>query len=156
MYADRVKYFGNDWTRDAILVDQQKYFNRWPSRRFIPRQESIQISCDATALSCSARGILDYDHVSEERNVHAWGVATFYYLLKFSSPNAMPQILEEAGDTTERHQETISDNSGSMQIPVPIPIPQHTRNDNSNCYSGGCCPAGMTVQGGICKPYRGR
>ncbi len=24
-----------------------------------------------------------------------------------------------------------------------------------NCYYGGCCPPGMTIQGGVCKPYRG-
>ena len=26
----------------------------------------------------------------------------------------------------------------------------------SNCYAGGCCPQGMTIQGGVCQPYRGR
>ncbi len=24
-----------------------------------------------------------------------------------------------------------------------------------NCYYGGCCPPGMTIQGGACRPYRG-
>lgn len=24
-----------------------------------------------------------------------------------------------------------------------------------NCYRGGCCPQGMTIQGGACRPYRG-
>jgi hypothetical protein len=24
-----------------------------------------------------------------------------------------------------------------------------------NCYAGGCCPPGMTIQGGACQPYRG-
>ncbi len=24
-----------------------------------------------------------------------------------------------------------------------------------NCYYNGCCPAGMTIQNGVCKPYRG-
>ncbi len=24
-----------------------------------------------------------------------------------------------------------------------------------NCYAGGCCPPGMTIQGGACRPYRG-
>ncbi len=24
-----------------------------------------------------------------------------------------------------------------------------------NCYANGCCPPGMTVQGGACRPYRG-
>lgn len=24
-----------------------------------------------------------------------------------------------------------------------------------NCYDGGCCPRGMTIQDGVCKPYRG-
>ncbi len=23
-----------------------------------------------------------------------------------------------------------------------------------NCYWTGCCPPGMTIQGGVCKPYR--
>ncbi len=25
----------------------------------------------------------------------------------------------------------------------------------NNCYYNGCCPPGMTIQGGVCKPYRG-
>ena len=25
-----------------------------------------------------------------------------------------------------------------------------------NCYAGGCCPQGMTIQDGVCQPYRGR
>jgi hypothetical protein len=24
-----------------------------------------------------------------------------------------------------------------------------------NCYYNGCCPTGMTIQGGACRPYRG-
>lgn len=24
-----------------------------------------------------------------------------------------------------------------------------------NCYWNGCCPQGMTIQGGVCRPYRG-
>jgi hypothetical protein len=24
-----------------------------------------------------------------------------------------------------------------------------------NCYYNGCCPRGMTIQDGVCKPYRG-
>ncbi len=24
-----------------------------------------------------------------------------------------------------------------------------------NCYYNGCCPPGMTIQGGACRPYRG-
>lgn len=24
-----------------------------------------------------------------------------------------------------------------------------------NCYAGGCCPRGYTIQDGVCKPYRG-
>ena len=24
-----------------------------------------------------------------------------------------------------------------------------------NCYYNGCCPQGMTIQNGVCQPYRG-
>ncbi len=29
------------------------------------------------------------------------------------------------------------------------------RGRGRNCYGGGCCPRGMTIQDGVCKPYRG-
>ena len=30
------------------------------------------------------------------------------------------------------------------------------RSRGGNCYAGGCCPQGMTIQDGVCQPYRGR
>lgn len=107
IYADQVKYFGKPQSRDEVLSDQQAYFGRWPNRRFSPRPDSIQISCDTADLSCVARGILDYDHTSIERNAHAWGVATFYYVLKFSTPDSIPSIVEESGATTDHHLEPL-------------------------------------------------
>jgi len=39
------------------------------------------------------------------------------------------------------------------QYYYPPPPPYYYR--GGNCYSDGCCPPGMTIQGGACKPYRG-
>jgi hypothetical protein len=123
IYADQVTYFGKLQSRDAILNDQQAYFERWPSRRFIPRQDTVQVSCDPKALSCVVRGVLDYDHNSPDRNAHAWGVATFNYVLNFASLGSTPTIVEEGGETTERHLEPLSSfSTGQSPSPPQQPI----------------------------------
>jgi hypothetical protein len=39
--------------------------------------------------------------------------------------------------------------------PPPPPYGYYRQPYGGNCYRNGCCPPGMTIQGGECKPYRG-
>jgi hypothetical protein len=36
------------------------------------------------------------------------------------------------------------------------PPPPYYYGGGANCYAGGCCPPGMTIQGGECRPYQGQ
>jgi hypothetical protein len=98
MYGDRVTYFGKSLARDQVVEQLTASLARWPQRTYKPRAQTTQIACDPSALLCTAKGIMDFDARSLERNERSWGSATFEFHLRFQSPDGAPQIEYESGE----------------------------------------------------------
>jgi hypothetical protein len=117
-YAERVAYFDKPYTREQVLVELQRFNERWPIRSYRMQPSSLVINCDESAMTCAANGLLDFDCRSVERSQRSSGVATFAYLLKFSSPLETPVIVEERGEVKARRIEPFV-----FAAPVPAPQP---------------------------------
>ena len=117
-YADRVNYFGKSLSRDEVLAEFRNFMERWPSRYYQPKQETLEIYCEESSLICAAKGLIDFDSRSPSRNERSWGVATFEYRLQFSPLNAYPKIFYEAGEPKQRNREPLSSTPPS-QFPTP-------------------------------------
>ena len=107
MYDDTVTYFGKDLQRDRVLEQQTGFLSRWPQRKYKPRDTATQIQCDGSTLACSARGTLDFDARSPERNERSWGVASFEFRIRFEGSELVPKIGYEGGEPLSRQKETL-------------------------------------------------
>jgi TPR repeat protein len=119
-YADQVSYYGKTYSREQIIAEQKGFNDRWPIRQYKMQQGSLQINCDEQSLTCSAKGLLDFDSRSPARNQRSSGVATFEYELKFASLEAPPNITLEAGEVRTRNVEPYSPSS---QTPLATSAP---------------------------------
>ena len=104
MYSDTVTYFGKDLQRDRVLEQLTGFLNRWPQRKYKPRETATQIDCDGSTLACTAKGILDFDARSPERNERSWGVASFEFRIRFEGDGMAPQIMYEGGEPLSRQK----------------------------------------------------
>jgi hypothetical protein len=105
-YADQISYFGEALSRDEMIARADKWFARWPSRRYVPRESSYEIFCETTQQTCKAKGTLDFRAESLERQESSTGVATFDIALSFEWVGG-PRIISENGQTLERHKGAI-------------------------------------------------
>ena len=108
IYADQVTFFGQSYSRGQVIGELQKAAARWPMEEYSIKPGSLQIDCDEQLLTCRARGFLDFDARSPARNQRSWGVASFEYVLKFTSSGTAPKILLESGETKARNLEPLA------------------------------------------------
>ena len=98
MYANSVLYYGKPTSREMVLADKRRFFERWPERVYKLRPETLTTSCDAGA--CSLSGILDWNASSPVRMVQASGVAKFEYVVAIAG--TLPRITSETSSVVER------------------------------------------------------
>ena len=138
-YADQVTYYGKSYSRGQVMADLQGFYNRWPVRQYVIEQGSLKIDCEVQSLTCSAKGLLDFDARSPDRQQRSFGSASFDYVLNFASLTAQPLITQEEGEVKARNVEPFT-------YSAPPPSGYQTWNG---------CPPNYTIQGGVCKPYQG-
>ena len=109
IYADQVSYFNKDLSRDQVIEREAKFLARWPIRVYKPKNGQIFVSCDASALICSASGVLEFDARSLARNQRSVGEATFRYRLQFSAQGEYPpKVILEHGTVLNRNVQPLS------------------------------------------------
>lgn len=109
LYANEVLYFGKNVDKKSILVDKEKFFNRWPNRAYRLDRDQFYVSC--LAQSCTVNGQVDWQTSSPQRNADANGSASFSYTLDFS--NGSPLIVAETSTVTKRDR--------AYTVPPPQP-----------------------------------
>jgi len=110
IYSDTVRYFGKEMSRQDVITEQQRFLARWPVRQYIPKDGTVMINCDASALVCSATGVIQFDARSTARNRRSSGEAMFEYLLRFSSVyEKTPTIVSEDGKLLSRNLQAVPD-----------------------------------------------
>lgn len=111
-YSSTTDYFGKSRSRDDILKDLTRWFERWPKRLYVPQRKSTMIKCDHTNSICEVEGLLDFIAESPDRNERSVGLATFSFRLNFADNSSEPKILSENGRTLQRHKEELVPSGG--------------------------------------------
>lgn len=93
-YADWLNYYGKKSSFASVYSDKQRYFERWPTRRYAIREDTVRASCDARL--CVVTGVLDWHVASAKRNKRASGVASFRYVLEQVAGNL--RVISEEGE----------------------------------------------------------
>jgi DnaJ domain len=76
-YADRVLYYGNLKSRQAVLVDKRHLLDRWPERLYEIQPDSVTVQCVADV--CRVSGLIDWQTRSPRRAASASGIVRFEY-----------------------------------------------------------------------------
>jgi len=99
-YAERVVFYGNDWTREDVLRDKRSFVQRWPQRDYRLEAGSLASSCDAAGRRCEASYVLRWEARSPERNARSRGRSVVELTLERREGGLV--ILRESGRTLER------------------------------------------------------
>jgi hypothetical protein len=96
-YAPQVVSYGSKpISRYALMQEKEKsLFDRWPSRKYSIRPNTLNVACDAVASTCSVTGVLDWDYATR------YGSSSFAYTVLVQGDQAT--IVKEDGATLERH-----------------------------------------------------
>ena len=114
IYAETVRYFGKELSREQVMAQVQRFIERWPVRQYTPKEGSVTIDCDEALFACAVKGQVQFDAQSSTLNKRSTGLATFEYSLSFRSPEQVPKITVENGAVLERNMEPLSFETGGF------------------------------------------
>jgi hypothetical protein len=101
-YGEQVQYYGKMAGREDLIADKRQFVQRWPLRRYIVREPSLGVHCEASR-TCSARAMSDWATFNPQTMARARGVAEVQYSIDWST--SVPRIVAEHGKVVERSKE---------------------------------------------------
>ncbi len=101
LYSDKVRYFGDDLSKEEVIVRLDRFVKRWPWRNY-KAQGPITTICDEAAMQCTIKGRLKFDARSAARKQRSYGTAEFSYLLQYLPNRTAPVIIAEDGRVIDR------------------------------------------------------
>jgi len=99
MVADPIQYLGRPIARRVLMAQETAWGQRWPDRRFTTRQDSLQVSCNMSAI-CAITGVVDFDLHSALRGMASTGSYRFTMRVSFAGP---ARLLSISQDPLPRH-----------------------------------------------------
>jgi hypothetical protein len=76
-YAYVIDFYGKRVEREAVKKEKARFVQRWPIRRYVPRADTIRVSCSSNLPVCRVTGLVDFQCESPERQARTAGVARF-------------------------------------------------------------------------------
>jgi hypothetical protein len=101
LYSDDVNYYGKRMSKSDIIADKLNFWERWPTRNYLIRPDSLAVKCDEVGLSidCSVTGLVDWQAFNSSKR--SSGSASFTYKLFAGSQMGM-QITDETSTVITR------------------------------------------------------
>lgn len=106
-YAPTVSFHGKARSARSVLSEKQQFIQRWPSREYTPRTDTMGVTCSPGADTCTVRSVFDFNAFDPRRDRRSRGVATLELVVRFERGD-MPMIVSEnsivhgrGGDPTE-------------------------------------------------------
>ncbi|WP_428542069.1 hypothetical protein [Rhodopila sp.] len=109
MYADLVNFYGSNVPKARVLVEKQKFVQRWPVRQYRIKPNTVFVQCAAV---CSVTGVVAWDVSSAERGVRSVGTANF--VLKISDD--VMAIISENGAVLSNHTEALQSGAAAASV----------------------------------------
>jgi len=97
-YADRITFYGKDWSQQQVMADKAGFIERWPVRAYDIDEDSTTVVCDAG--TCAIEAKIVFFTYSQARAATARGLAQFSYIVDISGD---PLITSETSTVLERY-----------------------------------------------------
>ncbi len=97
-YANRITFYGNNWTQAQVADDKQGFITRWPVRAYDIDEDNTTVSCTGTVCEVDAQVV--FFAYSPERSKTSRGLALFSYVLNM---DGRPKITAETSRVLERY-----------------------------------------------------
>jgi hypothetical protein len=122
-YDDTVNYYGKPTSRADVIGDKMKFAQRWPSRNYTIRPDSMTVKCEEVrpVIDCSVTGLLDWQASNSSKR--SSGAASFTYklyagtMLYYRRESSL-RISDETSTVITRN---ITDISQPTAQPVSVP-----------------------------------
>ena len=101
MYGPTVTFYGQRYTQAQLIAEKRRAIQQWPSRRYVHRPGTMQITCNGPAQKCAARSTIDFEVRNDRRGTAKQGSAKFDLGISFAERH--PRILYEGGSLNSRH-----------------------------------------------------
>ena len=92
-YTPLVNFHGRSMTRRELIAEKRRFVQRWPQRRYLPRPDSMRVSCEPAGQTCTVHSIFDFAAANPRRGRRSRGVATHELTMRFFG--ARPYITAE-------------------------------------------------------------
>ena len=106
-YAPTVSFHGKARSARSVLSEKQHFIQRWPSREYTPRVDTLGVVCSPGTDTCTVRSVFDFSAFDPRRDKRSRGVATLELVVRFERGD-LPVIVSEnsivhgrGGDPTE-------------------------------------------------------
>jgi hypothetical protein len=114
LYADKVRYHGKLMPRRAVVLDKQRFAERWPERNYTIRPGSISTTCIGASEACRIIGIMDRVLANAATKAKLRDVASFEYHLAPSGETL--QIAAESSSLDKHLEPSGPDLSSPLKI----------------------------------------
>jgi len=95
LYADKVRYRGKLTLRQDVVLDKQRFAERWPQRSYTIRPDSISVTCAKDSETCSVKGIMNRSLANGPAKTTSRDVTSFEYQIADSG-----QALQIVAETS--------------------------------------------------------
>ena len=92
-YTPLVNFHGRSMTRRELIAEKRRFVQRWPQRRYLPRPDSMRVSCEPGGQTCTVHSVFDFAAANPRRGRRSRGVATHELTMRFFG--ARPYITAE-------------------------------------------------------------
>jgi hypothetical protein len=100
LYTDTVLYHGKSTPRQSVLLNKQRFANRWSQRTYHVLPNSISATCAKSGETCRVKGTMGWKFHDAKANSTSRDVAKFEYGVVLNGES--PQIAVETSFTNER------------------------------------------------------
>ncbi|ACA16993.1 conserved hypothetical protein [Methylobacterium sp. 4-46] len=101
-YADRVVFHGRPMTLAAVIAEKQRFFARWPERRYRARPDSMRTACNAGIATCQVDSMVDFMAINPERGARSQGTVAVRMAVSFAG--GRPVIVAETSRVLSRER----------------------------------------------------
>lgn len=79
LYADKVRYRGKLTLRQDVVLDKQRFAQRWPQRSYTIRPDSISVTCTKESETCSVKGTMNRSLANGAAKTTSRDITSFEY-----------------------------------------------------------------------------
>jgi hypothetical protein len=122
VFEERVFHFGKMKTKQEVLAEEARHWERWPKQIYNLRPESVSAACALSPDQCTVDAILDWDASNLSRNEGSTGSSTWHVVL--SKSQGSMTISAMGGEVINKRNYKLNQEPEFCLGPFCLPAPQ--------------------------------